>query len=159
MYWYFVVLYKYAVFSGRARRKEFWWFFLIHGLIGGVLGVLALVNEAFGIIDLGYCLVTFLPMLGVYIRRFHDTGRSGWWVGIPVIPLVLVLLVCVPLFLEEKFDMAWAVFLIGGVGGMLVLLLISFVFLCQDSQTGMNQYGLSPKEEEYKGLDYSRYYQ
>jgi len=160
MYWYFEVLKKYAVFNGRARRKEFWWFILINFLIGCVLeisGVAYPESDGPAIISGLYQLATFLPMLGVYIRRFHDTGRSGWWVSIPLIPLVIAFLVFLALAYDGRFDEGLAIFYIGGFGGMFVLMLISFVFLCQDSEPGTNQYGPNPKEGDYGGMGLSSY--
>lgn len=86
MHWYFAVLQKYAVFEGRARRTEFWVWWLVNSLIG-------LVGFFFEETDLEwiwilYALATFLPDLGVSIRRLHDTNRSGWWLLIGLIPFI-----------------------------------------------------------------------
>jgi len=85
---------KYATFSGRARRSEFWWFtlFLVVLYI-----VAAIIDAAIGIriIELLLILATILPSLAVTARRLHDTGRTGWWILIGIIPIIgdLVLLV------------------------------------------------------------------
>jgi uncharacterized membrane protein YhaH (DUF805 family) len=88
------VLTQYATFSGRARRSEYWWFFLAYfiasvvaSIIDGILGVMVL-----GVI-LGLGLL--IPTLAVGVRRLHDIGKSGWWLLIGLIPLVgaIVLLV------------------------------------------------------------------
>ncbi len=87
MSWYIMVLKKYAVFDGRARRKEYWYFALFSFIISLVLG---LIDQAIGINVLGslYGLAVLLPAVGVSIRRLHDTGRSGWWLLIGLIPLI-----------------------------------------------------------------------
>lgn len=87
MNWYVDVLKKYAVFSGRARRQEFWMFYLFN-LIAVI--VLALVGRAIGFPALSavYILAVLLPYLGVTVRRLHDTGRSGWAILVGIIPLV-----------------------------------------------------------------------
>ncbi len=87
MNWYVQVLKKYAVFSGRARRKEYWYFALFSFIIALVLG---LIDNLIGIYVLGtiYGLAVLLPSIGVSIRRLHDTGRSGWWIFINLIPLI-----------------------------------------------------------------------
>ena len=97
MEWYFGPLKKGATFQGRARRKEFWYFALIHI---GVALTLLLVGEllAAGLgsaLYLLYILVTLIPWLAVTTRRLHDTGRSGWYVLMSLIPLVgnIILLV------------------------------------------------------------------
>ena len=95
MNWYVDVLKKYAVFSGRARRKEYWMFFLINFVIAIALSIVDTVAGTSPVIYGLYVLATFLPNLGVTVRRLHDTDRSGWWVLIGVIPLVgfIILLV------------------------------------------------------------------
>ena len=125
MSWYMAVLKKYAVFNGRARRKEYWWFALINVVIVLVLSALSRlgagtdsnsvspVSTAFSCISGLYGLAVLLPSLGVIVRRLHDIGKSGWWILIGLIPLV----------------------------GEIWLL----VLLATDSQAGDNQYGPNPK--------------
>ena len=116
--WYFEVLRKYAVFRGRARRREFWFFILFHCIISFAMGLVdaiaGIVWPQLGPLTLIYLLATMLPHLAVSVRRLHDTGRSGWWLLVAAIPIV----------------------------GALVLL----VFCAEDSQAGDNNYGPSPKE-------------
>lgn len=120
MKWYLEVLKKYAVFSGRARRREYW-FFVLFNIIISVLSVfldktLGTFNNEMGIGVIGgiYALGVLLPGIGVAVRRLHDTNRSGWWLLIGLIPLV----------------------------GAVVLL----VFALMDSQPGSNRFGPNPKE-------------
>jgi len=92
MEWYLSVLKKYAVFDGRARRKEYWMFFLCNLGIAVVLNIIDAVLGT-GVLGLLYSLAILCPGVGVTIRRLHDTGRSGWWALIALVPLVgLVLL-------------------------------------------------------------------
>ena len=119
MSWYLEVLKKYAVFSGRARRKEYWYFFLFNFLITIVLlvidGMTGTLTAEAGIGLLGgiYALAVLIPALAVSVRRLHDTDRIGWWLLIMLIPLI----------------------------GVIVIL----VFTVQDSKPGENQYGSNPK--------------
>lgn len=97
MNWYLEVLKKYAVFEGRARRKEYWMFILFNVLISiGIVIVESLIGT-FGIIYVVYTLGVLIPGLAVLVRRLHDTDRSGWWVLISLVPLIgfIVLLVFV----------------------------------------------------------------
>jgi uncharacterized membrane protein YhaH (DUF805 family) len=119
MNWYLEVLRKYAVFSGRARRKEYW-FFVLFNIIAQLL--LAMVDGSLGTVDadsqvglLGgiYSLLILVPSIAVAVRRLHDTGRSGWWLLIALIPVI----------------------------GAIVLL----VFMVQNSHVDENQYGPNPK--------------
>lgn len=85
---------KYADFTGRASRPEYWWFVLSYlvafsgaVIVDGVVG-------ARGILTLIVFLVYLLPSWAALVRRLHDTGRSGWWYFISWVPLVgIVLLV------------------------------------------------------------------
>jgi len=95
MNWYLDVLKKYAVFNGRARRKEYWMFFLFNIIIMVVLGIVEGMVGGPGVLGALYGLAVLLPGIGVSIRRLHDTDRSGWWLLIGLIPLIgaIVLLV------------------------------------------------------------------
>ena len=91
----------YAIFSGRAKRAEFWWFFLfcmIVGLMGSVIDAALGLDTAIrgnGVFTTLIQLATFLPSIAVGSRRLHDTNRSGWWqllwivVFIGWIPLII----------------------------------------------------------------------
>ena len=74
---------KYATFTGRASRSEYWFFFLFYFIIEiftsrmGVIGLL---------IDLGI----WIPLAAAAIRRLHDAGKSGWWIIFPVVNLVFL---------------------------------------------------------------------
>jgi uncharacterized membrane protein YhaH (DUF805 family) len=120
MNWFMTVLRKYAVFEGRARRREYWFFVLFYILISVALAIvdriLGFYNETYGMGVLGalFCLGVLIPSIAVGARRLHDTGRSGWWLLIGFIPLV----------------------------GAIVLI----VFFVLDSQPGTNAYGPNPKE-------------
>ncbi|MGF6114571.1 DUF805 domain-containing protein [Pseudomonas sp. ADAK2] len=87
---YIEVLKKYAVFSGRASRREYWMFILINVAIGiGFMVIDALLGTK-GILNNIYSLAVFLPGLGAAIRRMHDTDRSGWWILLPIVNIVFL---------------------------------------------------------------------
>ena len=108
MHWFMEVLRKYAVFSGRARRKEYWYFALGYlvlyvacALIDWVLGpIWSLIGEDIGLFGLLLAIGLFLPSLAVTVRRLHDTDRSGWWILIFFIPIVGVIVAVVFLALK-----------------------------------------------------------
>ncbi|MBL6955981.1 MAG: DUF805 domain-containing protein [Chlorobium phaeobacteroides] len=120
MNWYLDVLKKYAVFSGRARRKEYWYFYLFNTIIEVALMLVDYmvgwysIEGGIGVLSAIYVLGIMIPGIAVSIRRLHDTGRSGWWLLIGLIPFI----------------------------GAIVLL----VFMVQDSKPGENEYGPNPKE-------------
>jgi len=95
MSWYVRVLKKYAEFNGRARRTEYWTFFLVNFVVTAVLGFLEGLVGGPGILALLYGLAVLVPTLAVGLRRLHDTDRSGWWTLIAFVPVIgaIVLLV------------------------------------------------------------------
>jgi uncharacterized membrane protein YhaH (DUF805 family) len=119
MEWYLTVWRKYAVFTGRARRREYWLFALANLLVAVTLVGLDVL--AFGQPDEGggglfaglYGLAVLIPSLAVTVRRLHDTDHSGWWLLIIVVPIV---------------------------GG-----LVLFVFQVLDGTRGDNRFGPDPK--------------
>ena len=120
MNWYLKVLSQYADFSGRARRKEYWMFFLFNMIFGIAAVVLdnlfgiAFEDIGYGPIYILYMLAVAIPGLALSVRRLHDVGKSGWMILVSFIPLV----------------------------GAIWL----FILMVTDSMPGENQYGLNPKE-------------
>jgi len=100
LHWYLSAMRNYAKFSGRARRAEYWYFTLFALLIAiGVMLVESFLGTfseeaGIGVVSGLYLLAITVPGLAVMVRRLHDTGRSGWWYFISLIPLIggLVLL-------------------------------------------------------------------
>lgn len=119
MNWYLAVLKKYADFTGRASRTEFWMFFLVNAVIELVLSFIdmrtGMVNATMsvGLLSGLYGLAVLLPGIAVTARRLHDTSRSGWWMLISLVPIL---------------------------GGLVLL-----VFLVLDSTPATNAWGPSPK--------------
>ena len=92
MHWYFVPFRKYAVFSGRASRTEYWMFFLWYLIIGCILayieGFLGIAFEREdSVLTLMYLLVGFIPWIALSVRRLHDINMSGFWLLLSLIPL------------------------------------------------------------------------
>lgn len=112
---------QYAGFTGRARRSEYWWWFLFTVLVGIATGIIdqalgTTVGEGLGetgVLTSLASLALLLPTLAVSLRRLHDTGRTGWWVLLALVPF-----------------------------GFIVLI----VFYVQDSKPGPNEHGPNPKE-------------
>lgn len=127
MNYYLSAFKKYAVFSGRSRRSEYWYFVLFNVifaivamLLDKMLGTNFSINTFNGPIELPYgyfyllyLLVVLIPSLAVAVRRLHDVGKSGWFFLICFIPII----------------------------GSIWLL----VLMCTDSISGANQYGINPK--------------
>ena len=112
-----ICLQKYADFSGRGRRSEYWYFALFNLLVAIAAGILdAILGTDFdtgsGLIGVLASLALLLPSLAAGVRRLHDTSRSGWWILIGLIPII----------------------------GWIILI----VFYVQDSHPD-NQYGPNPK--------------
>jgi uncharacterized membrane protein YhaH (DUF805 family) len=91
-----VLLNKYATFSGRARRSEYWWWYLFVTIVFIVAGILdRAVGLTYSDLTLGggwiatiAAIVFLVPNLAVAVRRLHDTGRSGWWLLIGLVPFI-----------------------------------------------------------------------
>lgn len=95
MEWYLKVMQNFLVFSGRARRKEYWMFLLVNFGITLAIGAAESMIGMPGTLSSFYALVVFIPSIAVGVRRLHDTGRSGWWMLLNFLPLLgtLILLV------------------------------------------------------------------
>jgi uncharacterized membrane protein YhaH (DUF805 family) len=120
MKWYFEALKKYAVFGGRARRREYWMFELWNTLILMALIIIDVKVGASGhseraVSTVLYLFAATLPSIASLVRRLHDTNHSGWWFFISMIPLV----------------------------GEIILLTL----LIKDSDPGSNRFGPNPKTE------------
>ncbi len=109
---------KYATFSGRATRAEFWYFMLFNII---VTIILSFVDEIFGttfpesilgLFGTIYTLIALLPSWALAVRRLHDINKSGWWILLSLIPII---------------------------GGFILL-----IFYCIDSK-GNNEYGINKK--------------
>ena len=99
MEWYLKVIKdNYANFNGRARRKEYWMFFLFNMLFSFVVAIVDYILGTFPLIYLVYSLAMVIPGIAVSIRRLHDIGKSGLWLLITLIPFIgpiwLLVLVC-----------------------------------------------------------------
>lgn len=92
------VLKRYVDFNGRARRREYWMFFLTNFVVSTIINMLgsAVMNSSVaGLPGLIYSLAVLLPALSVGARRLHDTGKSGWWLLIGLVPIVGVIILIV----------------------------------------------------------------
>ena len=103
MNWYLEVLKKYAVFSGRSRRKEYWYFALFCLLIFIALGVVDRpfgffrIEAGIGLLGAIFALLMFIPSLAVGVRRLHDTNRRAWFLllyFIPFLGVIWLLVLC-----------------------------------------------------------------
>ena len=119
MSWFFAALRKYAVFGGRSRRKEYWYFVLFSSIITVLLFIVdGAIGTSDSSLDLGllsgiFSLAILIPSIAVSVRRLHDIDRTGWWFLISFVPVI----------------------------GTIVLL----VFAVQDGTPGTNRYGSNPK--------------
>lgn len=87
MNFYLEAVKKYATFSGRARRKEYWMYLLFYAIFGAVASIIDYMIGSYSIIYGIYMLAFLIPTIAVTVRRLHDLGKSGWWYFITLIPL------------------------------------------------------------------------
>ncbi|WP_201628879.1 MULTISPECIES: DUF805 domain-containing protein [Psychrobacter] len=104
--WFKKALRNYTNFSGRARRKEYWYFVLVQmGLIIVAMILDAIIfNSETGLFYIVVALGLFLPGLAVTIRRLHDTSRSGWWFLLSILPLIGSIVLLVFLASDTKLE-------------------------------------------------------
>jgi uncharacterized membrane protein YhaH (DUF805 family) len=102
MNYYLEVLKKYAVFSGRARRKEYWMFILFNFIAYAILGFIEVLLGIPAILSSIYGLAVLIPSLAVCVRRLHDSGRSGWWILIGLLPLVGFIVLLIFMVLDSQ---------------------------------------------------------
>jgi uncharacterized membrane protein YhaH (DUF805 family) len=151
---------SYATFSGRARRSEYWWYYLFTVLVSIVTSVVdGVLHTTFsndiGIVGSITSLALLLPTLAVTVRRLHDTGRTGWWILLPLVPLVATIVVGFADVLaalsggdanRSPLSAPLTVLLVVCALLTLAAFVTFLVFLCLDSQPGPNKYGASPKQ-------------
>lgn len=122
MEWYLRVWQRYAEFSGRSRRMEYWMFTLVHSIImlvicaavvGFGIAKQPILGSASYLLLGAYGLAVIIPCFSVTVRRLHDTDKTGWWILISFVPVF---------------------------GGIALL-----VMLALDGSQGSNQYGADPK--------------
>ena len=143
---------KFADFNGRAPRAEYWWYVLailvctiVVSIVESILGLNQMVFGVYGPITLLLALATLVPSIAVTIRRLHDTGRSGWWILIAVIPyLILAYLTVQATMAAAAGDMSSVamlgmVTLVALAGGIALL-----VFMILPGNKGDNRYGADP---------------
>ncbi len=127
---------NYFNFSGRARRSEFWWFYLFV-FVTGLIPFVGIVIT----------LAALIPYIAVSARRLHDTDRSGWWQLGPLVPLLIGGTVLAMAFVNNANQPDTTLSIIGGVIMLLgvILAIVMIVWLASDSQPGANRFGPSPK--------------
>lgn len=92
--WYLIAIKKYFTISGRSHRTEYWYFFFFNIVFALVLGFIDIktgnydLESGYALLSSVYCLVMFIPGVTIGVRRLHDTGRTGWWLLIALIPFV-----------------------------------------------------------------------
>jgi len=151
---------KYVTFSGRARRSEYWWFFAFVVLGGMILGVIeaGLLGQS-DLISSIFSLATFLPLLAAGWRRMQDTSRPGWYILLPVLAsVVMMLFLFTGVFTFGRLeatgsdpDMLRRFAGPLGMGGMIVAMLVQVVlailmiwWLTRPSDPAPNQWGPPP---------------
>ncbi len=168
--WMLMPLRRYADFSGRSRRMEFWMWVLFQLLvgIGFTILMIAVGGSAFLAADAGamatagigigvlwllqaaFSLGTFIPYLAVTVRRLHDTNRSGWWILAPVVPYVASIIAMIAAAATGGPDsgsvVAVGLIAIIGMLAAFVLGIVLLVFMFLEGTRGPNKYGPDPKQ-------------
>ncbi len=170
MEWMFMPLKRYADFSGRSRRMEFWMWIVLQVIVYFVFWVLlfavggsAIMMGAnnptaalagggaimiIGLLYMVYGLAVLVPHLAVAVRRLHDTNRSGWWILAPMVPYLGVFLAgALVASSPDLAGVAGILMMVCGLAALgLVILLIVFYFM--EGTKGPNKYGPDPKGQD-----------
>ncbi len=131
-YYYVKVIKQYAVFSGRATRKEFWMFSLFNYILGFILGH----ADKTGLLGTVYSLFIITPFFAVTIRRLHDLGKSGWWTLILLLLIILgsiLFLFGFPAIAASQYYPYLFIFILGMLAFMITMAL--------PGNKGTNKYG------------------
>ena len=163
---------NYVNFRGRARRSEFWYFYLFYVIVNTVLsipstfwnvmGTMAepdpeiqvILSLLFGLPSIIFSLATFLPYMAVTVRRLHDIGKSGWYYLFPFIPLGAIVIIAVLFFIVSTgtgfggisvLGIVIAILYVIAIIVMIAFIVVVIVWLCRDSQPGENKWGPNPK--------------
>lgn len=149
MDWAMRPLKRYAQFSGRAPRAEYWWFYLAYIVLYVLLTILTRISAIFGILGIVY-LGLIIPMIAVGVRRLHDTNRSGWWLLAPALPYFIGIALIFPAIMSGMAGGANP-FSMGSLGAAGIFMLIGFVlavavliFLIMPGTKGPNRFGDDP---------------
>jgi len=127
---------NYAVFNGRAKRPEYWFFALYYFLISVCLSILDIAifpRNDVGVLSLIFAILNLLPYIAVTCRRLHDTNRSGWWQGLPIAVMFSAALLTI---ISENLLM---IGVIGGIGTAIMLI----VWLATIGDSAKNRFGPS----------------
>ncbi len=151
--WAITPLKKYAQFSGRAPRAEYWWFYLGYIILAIVLNVLTGISEIFGLLGIAY-LALIIPAIAVGVRRLHDIDRTGWWLLAPILPYAIGFAMMLPAIMSGAADPANP-FNMTGLGLASIFLLLGlamaitlFIFSLLPGTKGPNRYGPDPYGEQ-----------
>ena len=148
--WAVLPLKKYVVFSGRAPRAEYWWFYLATVVVQIPLTILDSGLGDWSPLSSLFSLATLLPWLAVSVRRLHDTNRSGWWLLALFLPLFVIGFAALGA-LGAGLDGAGSeppgsiiVVLVIAAVAMIIVAIAMLVFMVTEGTNGPNDYGPDP---------------
>ena len=142
--WALLPIKKFAQFSGRAPRAEYWWFYLATVIISLILDRIDSGLGTAGMLSGVFSLAILVPWIAVMVRRLHDIDRTGLWLLLFVVPLVAVLVMAIAAAIGGyPPDVASFPFIMGMIGfGAAALVL--FIFSILPGTVGPNRYGPDP---------------
>lgn len=151
------IIEKYADFSGRAPRAEYWWYvlalvvaYIVVAIIEGVLGIHRMIAGMYGPISALLWLATIIPSIAVGVRRLHDVDRTGWWILLPAIPealmIIMALMTAGAVAAGGGFGAAMGGLAITALLGLVALIgaIVVLVFSVMPGTKGPNRFGADP---------------
>ena len=140
---------KYAQFSGRAPRAEFWWFYLATLVVGFIADVVDRVTGSeFGVLGLVFSLGVTIPSIAVTVRRLHDTSRTGWWLFAVLVPAAIFGFQASQAALARQFETSelapsmWV-----STFGLVAACVVLLIFMVLPGTKGSNGHGPDPYGE------------
>jgi uncharacterized membrane protein YhaH (DUF805 family) len=141
-------IHKYADFTGRAPRAEYWWYalalvivFVVLGIVESMVGLKGMLFGVYGPLTGLLWLATIVPGIAVGVRRLHDTNRSGWWLLL-VVPYLISAVLALRSMAAGSMAGLGSAGLLGIVGIICVIALL--VFMVLPGTPGDNRYGPNP---------------
>ena len=170
MRWFIKCIRQYSDFNGRARRKEFWMFYLVQFFLGLIFFtadflLFFLPSDGFPILTMLYVTAIFFPALAVTVRRLHDVGKSGWWY-LKFCAIIWLAASVLGVFgaLGKIYEIDLFIYIgYALIPGMIVASVWPIVVFCKDSEPHENKWGLNPKDpstpdEDIVNIDCFKYF-
>lgn len=146
MAWALLPLKRYAQFSGRSARAEYWWFMLFYMVAGFAIDAVDMaIGSEMGVLGLTYTFALLIPSISVTVRRLHDISLSGWWIVAVIAPAAVFGFQSSFAALEENFNgVAPTGSSLLAISAFVIFCLVLTICMALPGNKGDNRYGADP---------------